>query len=313
MLSTILGTAAFLLYLIYDINSFLWNRRLPRSFFLIGTLMLAAATVIDLIDALHRNAFSGILDWIFLFPAALSFLALVYCLFFAIPFDETYTEQISGRPVCDRGAYALCRHPGILCFFLFYLFLGIAAFLLYLVYDINSYTRQLRFVHSFFLLGTVLLCGATAWDIWCAWKAGCFAGAGDVLLLVGAAVFFALLIYSLFFALPFEKTYTEQSSGNHVYSGGVYALCRHPGILCFFGMYLLLGLAALPYDMLLRGMIFSGLNLIYGYFQDRVTFPKTFCDYTDYQKKVPFLIPTKASIRMAWKTLQPAENEEDDL
>ena len=87
MLSTILGTAAFLLYLIYDINSFRWNRRLPRSFFLIGTLMLAAATVIDLIDALHRNAFSGILDWIFLFPAALSFLALVYCLFFAIPFE----------------------------------------------------------------------------------------------------------------------------------------------------------------------------------------------------------------------------------
>ena len=189
--------------------------------------------------------------------------------------------------------------------------LGIAAFGLYLIYDINSYTRQLRFVHSFFLLGTVLLCGATAWDIWCAWKAGCFAGVGDVLLLVGAAVFFALLIYSLFFALPFEKTYTEQTSGNHVYSGGVYALCRHPGILWFFGMYLLLGLAALPSGMIVNCLVFSALDLAYAWFQDRITFPKTFCDYTQYQKSVPFLIPTKASIRMAKKTLFGSNQEED--
>ena len=195
MLSTILGTAAFLLYLIYDINSFRWSRRLPRSFFLIGTLMLAAATAIDLIDALHRSAFSGILDWVCLFPAALSFLALVYCLFFAIPFDETYTEQISGRPVCDRGAYALCRHPGILCFFLFYLFLGIAA---------------------------------------------------------------------------------------------------------------------LPGRLLWNGLLFSCLNLAYAAFQDRFTFPKTFCNYDRYRETVPFLIPTRASVRRARCTFAHVYTKEDN-
>ena len=191
------------------------------------------------------------------------------------------------------------------------LLLGIAAFGLYLLYDINSYTRKLGFVHSFFLLGTVLLAIATALDVWAAVKAGAFSGWLDIVLLIGAAAFFVALIYSLFFALPFQETYTEQEGSGRVYSGGVYALCRHPGILCFFGMYLLLGLAALPTGMILNCVIFSLLDLGYAWFQDRVTFPKTFCDYTVDQKNVPFLIPTKASIRMAKKTLFPANKEED--
>ena len=85
----------------------------------------------------------------------------------------------------------------------------------------------------------------------------------------------------------------------------------NPGILCFFGMELLLGLAALPDKMILRGLFFSALNLAYAYFQDRVTFPKTFCDYSAYQKKVPFLIPTGSSIRRTGKTLLHAENKEE--
>ena len=135
----------------------------------------------------------------------------------------------------------------------------------------------------------------------------------DSLLLAGALTCFAALIYSLFFALPFQQTYTEQAGGRRVYSGGVYALCRHPGILCFFGTYLLLGLAALPTRMILRGLLFSLLNLAYAWFQDCVTFPKTFCDYTDYKKKVPFLIPTRNSVAMARKTLFSAHDEEDVL
>ena len=194
---------------------------------------------------------------------------------------------------------------------MFSLCLGIAAFVLYLLYDINSFTRQLRFVHGFFLSGTVLLCCATAWDVWSAWEAGAFSGVVDVLLIIGAALFFLALIYSLFFALPFKETYTEQDGKKRVYSGGVYALCRHPGILFFFGMYLLLGLAALPTGMVVNSLVFSVLNLGYAWFQDRVTFPKTFFDYSDYQKNVPFLIPTKASVRMAKKTLFPGNKEEE--
>ena len=191
------------------------------------------------------------------------------------------------------------------------LHLGLVAFALYLIYDINSFTRQVKFVHSFFMIGTGLIGVATVMDLWNAWKAGAFSGIGDIALLAGAAVWFGALIYCLFFALPFEETYQEQNTEKHVYSGGAYALCRHPGILCFFGMYLCLGLAALPTGMIVNGMVFSFLNLLYAWFQDLVTFPKTFCDYTEYQKTVPFLIPTKASIRMAGQTLSGSTSEED--
>ena len=73
----------------------------------------------------------------------------------------------------------------------------------------------------------------------------------------------------------------------------------------------LLGLAALPDRMILRGMLYSALNLAYVCFQDRITFPRTFCDYDDYRQKVPFLIPTRNSVATAWKTLFCADSEED--
>lgn len=189
--------------------------------------------------------------------------------------------------------------------------LGITAFVLYLIYDINSFTRQWKFLHGFFLLGTGLLGIATGLDLWAAWNVGALAAGTDVLLLAGALICFALLIYCLFFALPFQETYAQQNTGRRVYRGGAYALCRHPGILCFFGTYLLLGLAALPERTIRNFLIFSLLNLAYAWFQDWVTFPKTFCDYADYRKQVPFLIPTKNSIAMARNTLFPAHNEED--
>lgn len=193
------------------------------------------------------------------------------------------------------------------------LLLGLAAFALYFLYDINSISRQYRLLRSFFALGTLLLGAALVLDLAAAFTAGAISGAVDCVLLFCSALCFAALIYSLFFALPFDETYVAENSPRCVYSGGVYGLCRHPGILCFFGMELLLGLAALPTAMLLRGMIFSALNLLYAYFQDRISFPKTFCDYSDYQKNVPFLIPDGASLRRFWKTLPHAEKEEVEV
>ena len=193
------------------------------------------------------------------------------------------------------------------------LFLGITAFVLYFLYDINSFRWNTRFLRCAFLLGTLLIAVATGLDLICAWKARAFSGIGDLLLSIGAGLWFVLLIYCLFFALPFQQTYTEQATGNRVYSGGVYALCRHPGIPCVFFLYLMLGLAALPENLLRNGMIFSFLNLLYAWFQDRVTFQKTFCDYREYQKTVPFLIPTPASIRMAKQTLFRTDAQEDIL
>ena len=189
--------------------------------------------------------------------------------------------------------------------------LGIGGFLLYLLYDVNSFTYRLRLLHGAFALGTLLVGAATALDLLEAWRLGAFSGPGDAALLLAAGACLAALVYSLFFALPFQETYRQQEQGRHVYDGGVYALCRHPGILCFFGLYLCLGLAALPGGPLAHGLAFSLLDLAYAGFQDRVTFPKTFCDYEAYRKKAPFLIPTGDSIRRARQTWgRPASEEE---
>ena len=189
--------------------------------------------------------------------------------------------------------------------------LGVGGFLLYLVSDVNSFTYRLRLLHGAFALGTLLVGAATALDLLEAWRLGAFSGPGDAALLLAAGACLAALVYSLFFALPFQETYRQQEQGRHVYDGGVYALCRHPGILCFFGLYLCLGLAALPGGLLAHGLVFSLLDLAYAGFQDRVTFPKTFCDYEAYRKKAPFLIPTGDSIRRARQTWgRPASEEE---
>ena len=192
------------------------------------------------------------------------------------------------------------------------LLLGIAGFLLCFLYDINSFTVRSGLLHCTFGFGTALIAVATALDLRAAWRAGTLSGTLDLLLLLLSAVCFAALIYCLFFALPFHETYTEQSDMRPVYDRGVYALCRHPGILCFFGMFLFAGLAALPCALLAHGMVFSLLNLAYAFFQDRITFPKTFFDYHTYRERVPFLIPTRDSTRLARDTWPRTGGKEDE-
>ena len=47
----------------------------------------------------------------------------------------------------------------------------------------------------------------------------------------------------------------------------------------------------------IAAVLFSLMNIIYAYMQDRMIFPITLEGYEDYQKHVPFLIPTIASIK----------------
>ena len=189
--------------------------------------------------------------------------------------------------------------------------LGFGGFALYLLYDIDSFTALWKPLRLGFAAGTVFIAVPTVLQLCSALRQGAFSGLWDILLLVFGLLALAALVYCLFFSLPFEATYTNPEQGRQVYACGVYALCRHPGILCFFAMYLFWGLAALPTNFLWYGMVLSILNLAYALFQDRVTFPKTFCDYSDYREKVPFLLPTAASFRRAVKTWgHPYEKEE---
>ena len=51
MYSLLLGMLGFLLFFLYDVNSFTWRSRLLHKSFALGVTLLAAATVLDLAAA----------------------------------------------------------------------------------------------------------------------------------------------------------------------------------------------------------------------------------------------------------------------
>ena len=190
--------------------------------------------------------------------------------------------------------------------------MGTVGFIMFFLYDINSFTIKKRFVGSFFFIGCGVLVCASAVEIYSACEIGAFVLPGDLFGLIGAIVSLGCLVYCLFFALPFDKTYVEQKNGRGVYDRGVYALCRHPGVLCFFAFFLFLGIAAKPYPLWQYGMYLSVLNYLYVLFQDAVTFPKTFHNYAEYRKYTPFIIPTKKSICRSIRTMK-RENRKGNI
>ena len=191
--------------------------------------------------------------------------------------------------------------------------MAFAGFALYLLYDIDSFTALWKPLRLGFTVGTLLIATATVMQLYTAMSEKAFCGFWDILLLLLGLLALVALVYCLFFALPFDATYTNPEQGRRTYTFGIYALCRHPGILCFFAMYLFWGIAALPTNFLWYGMVISILNLAYAFFQDRVTFPKTFCDYYDYREKVPFLLPTAASFLRAVKTWGYSYEKEEKM
>ena len=186
---------------------------------------------------------------------------------------------------------------------LFELF-GVIAFALYALYDLNSALWKKTWLRCFFALGSVLIAFSTGM---CLWKerASFLARSGLIyvwLLLIVAAACFILLVYSLFFALPFQKTYVQENAGAFVCDKGMYALCRHPGVLWLSLLYASLALAWNANAVWRIGILFTVLDFLYVCFQDRWTFMHTFVDYADYRERVPFLIPNRKSVTKALKT-----------
>lgn len=181
---------------------------------------------------------------------------------------------------------------------------GVCAFLLYIFYDVNSVLWRWPLLRGCFAAGCALLLAATGLDVYRALPAVNLLRPGPLMCLVMAAASLILLVYTLFFALPFQETYRQETyrqetEERRVCDQGMYALCRHPGVWWLFTLYLFLGLALTPSPLLRHGMVYSICDLVYVIVQDLWTFPRTFSDYGSYQKMTPFLLPTPASVRRA--------------
>ena len=99
MWQLILGTAGFVLYFVYDINSVLSKNVCLQKFFAWGSILVVASVVAEFCSAWgqgHRSVEA--------------------VMFFALPFEETYCEENKLRAAYTEGVYGLCRHPGVLWF-----------------------------------------------------------------------------------------------------------------------------------------------------------------------------------------------------
>lgn len=174
---------------------------------------------------------------------------------------------------------------------------GCLAFIFFYIFDLNKTRFFKKSLNISFTAGIVLLAVSTAGILLGNYKS--YEIIYPLKLLFGAlsAASLLMLFYTLFFALPFAETYTGAEQGNSVVDGGMYALCRHPGVIWFFFFYLFLWLASGRAMMMWAGLIWTIMDIILVYVEDRWFFPTAFNGYEQYKSKVPFLIPNPVSIK----------------
>ena len=176
---------------------------------------------------------------------------------------------------------------------------GVIGFLAFCLFDINKirwHCKSLNLLFAFgglLLLLSTLLCIPTAFP-----ETFCF-DLRRITALLGLALSGPGLVYVLFFALPFTETYTE-SGDLPLVNRGVYGACRHPGFWMFAVFYFFLWLFFTGPQMFWAFLLYPTCNLLYIYVQDRYIFPQYIRGYDDYKRTVPFVIPTKESIRNAF-------------
>ena len=179
-------------------------------------------------------------------------------------------------------------------------------YLCYMIWDKPIYCQisRSRLVRSFFLLGFTILAGCTAVLVWAQGLQILLRHSINFGFLLCAFLFLGLLIYTLFFALPFQETYVDQTAGAKTYDKGMYALCRHPGVLWFTGFYCCLWLALGGAALFWLAFWYSLFNVGYVLVQDYYTFPRIFTDYAQYKRQVPFLLPNVKSFKNCILTLR---------
>jgi protein-S-isoprenylcysteine O-methyltransferase Ste14 len=176
----------------------------------------------------------------------------------------------------------------------------VAAFVLMLLSDLFKLRNKERRGALVLIAGMVLLVISLAVA---AFSGECFEVALPLralaLLLAGIAM--VMEVTALFFSLPARETYLLAGK-TQLQDKGMYALCRHPAALCLPVLLLSLAVGLGSGGLLWAGMLASFLNVLYVWIQDRYVFPRTIQGYRDYQKRVPFLLPTPDSIRAAIAT-----------
>lgn len=116
-----------------------------------------------------------------------------------------------------------------------------------------------------------------------------------------AILFLLLLIYSVFIEVG-KATY-QYKNENMLVTTGTYALSRHPGVLWFLFVYLFGAIYFQNSFVLYAGLIWTMVNIIYVYIQERFIFSKLFDNYGSYIQTTPMILPSYQSIEKCFTTL----------
>lgn len=184
-----------------------------------------------------------------------------------------------------------------------YLIIGSSSFILFLLHDLNASIIRSRIAASFFAVGSAVLVISSGLMAF-AEPVVSISTTGRILGSFFSLVFLFLLLHTLFLALPFRSTYIQQPPEGTLVDQGVYALCRHPGVLWLFFLYLSLGFAFGSLLLFLAAVVYTLLNIGYILVQEILWFPERFKGYDEYKKQTPFLIPNPKSIRTCIQTIR---------
>lgn len=181
-----------------------------------------------------------------------------------------------------------------------YYIVAILTFISFIIYDINSIRFNNQYLNKLFLIGVFVFVIENIILIFTL-KENVIYNMSNLILILFSLIFFSLLIYTLFFALPFQETYIRDENKNKVIKTGMYGLSRHIGVLWFILMYIFLVFIFKSEFYTRFAILCCSLNVIYVIFQDNYTFLYLFEDYKEYKEEVPFIIPTITSIKKAYE------------
>lgn len=176
--------------------------------------------------------------------------------------------------------------------------LAIGAYALFFLYDVlNVRAPQIRVANLLFPLSSFMVVAATVMMVWIS-KDQFRATPVSLLCLVLALAFGIAMVIALFFSLP-KDTYSDPGQKRKAFKGGMYALCRHPGVLWYALMYVFLMLPMQNTAGWTICILLIAGNVLYMLLQDFWTFPAIFVDYAEYKRGTPLFFPTPRSVA-AW-------------
>lgn len=175
-----------------------------------------------------------------------------------------------------------------------YITLGVIGFLAFIGFDLASLHDKCICKYLFGASGLTLIMGSTVIII-ITGETTELHQAINIISYILSLVFLALLIYSVFVEVG-KNTY-EYNAKPSLVTDGTYSLVRHPGVIWFFFTFLFAALAFQSQTLLHACLIWSSVNTLYTYLQEKYVLYNLFHDYNEYQESTPMFIPNVTSIR----------------